>query len=175
MGRLIVFAGLPGSGKSTLANVLAAELQAVLLNKDVIRAALFTELVEYSSRQNDFCMDVLYQVAAYHFHHFPERTVIIDGRTYSKRYQLERLLKLVQQWDCEFYLIECQASLETLISRVKRDEETHLARDRTVEMLQQAYQSKEICTYPRLELQTDQTNFNSLLQHIRIFLNITQK
>jgi predicted kinase len=43
-------AGLPGTGKSTLARVLANDLGGVVLDKDVIRAALFpAALIEYSS------------------------------------------------------------------------------------------------------------------------------
>ena len=171
MGRLIVFAGLPGSGKSTLATALAADLQAVLLNKDVLRAALFApEQVEYNSRQNDFCMDVLYQLVGYHLRHFPERTVIIDGRTYSKRYQVETLLEWVKQWGCEFYVLECQASLETLVKRVESDKESHLAKDRTVEMVRQAYEHWEQSNYPRLIVNTDKLNLAEAIELIQEFI-----
>ncbi len=145
-------------------------------DKDVLRAALFApEQVEYNSRQNDFCMDVLYQLVGYHLRHFPERTVIIDGRTYSKRYQVETLLEWVKQWGCEFYVLECQASLETLVKRVESDKESHLAKDRTVEMVRQAYQNWEKWTYPHLKVRTDQTDFDSSLQQIRHYLRRNEK
>src|SRR5947209_2269421 len=45
---LIAMAGLPGTGKSTLARQMARALSGVVLDKDVIRAALFPPaLVEY--------------------------------------------------------------------------------------------------------------------------------
>jgi predicted kinase len=63
---LIAMAGLPGTGKSTLAHHLAHALAAIVLDKDVIRAALFPPAwVEYSTEQDDFCMSVMFRVSAY--------------------------------------------------------------------------------------------------------------
>ncbi len=48
-------AGLPGTGKSTLARTLAAKLNGVVLDKDLVRAAVFNEQwIEYSREQDDF-------------------------------------------------------------------------------------------------------------------------
>lgn len=171
MARLIVFAGLPGSGKSTLATALADELAAVLLNKDVIRAALFDKKhLEYSARQNDFCMDVIYQLAGYHFHHYPDRTVIIDGRTYSKQHQVETLKNHQKHWDCEFYAIECVASLDTLLKRVNNDSGVHLAQDRNPSMVQRAYEQWECWTSPRLTIQTDELSLPKSLDLIQNYI-----
>lgn len=176
MGRLIVFAGLPGSGKSTLASALADQLDAILLNKDVVRAALFAnQHVEYSARQNDFCMDIIYQLAGYHFQHYPDRTVIIDGRTYCKRHQVEILLKHQQRWNCEFFVIECVASLETLLKRVNNDAGKHLAQDRTADMVQQAYVQWECWTTPRLTIQTDETSLSRSLELIQHYITENEK
>jgi predicted kinase len=81
---LILMAGLPGTGKSTLARALAADLGGTILNKDEIRAALFTPRdVEYSSEQDEFCMRVMLKVAGYLFRKDPGRKVFLDGRTFS--------------------------------------------------------------------------------------------
>lgn len=59
---IIAMAGLPGVGKSTLARALAARLDAVVLDKDRIRASLFPPShVDYSRDQDDFCIDVMYR------------------------------------------------------------------------------------------------------------------
>ena len=51
---VVIMAGLPGSGKSTVARALAERLPATVLDKDVIRAALFAPAhVEYSRVQDD--------------------------------------------------------------------------------------------------------------------------
>ncbi len=176
MSRLIVFAGLPGSGKSTLASALAVKLDAVLLNKDVVRAALFAhEHIEYSARQNDFCMEIIYQLAGYHFHYYPDRTVIIDGRTYSKRHQVKALHQHRQQWDCAFFAIECVASLETLLKRVRDDAGNHPAQDRTASMVQQAFEQWEDWTIPRLTIQTDELSLAKSLELIQNYVSVYEK
>lgn len=64
---IIVMAGLPGTGKSTLARLLSQRLSAVVLDKDSVRAALFSSSdIEYSDAQDDFVVGVMLQVAEYH-------------------------------------------------------------------------------------------------------------
>ena len=79
----------PGvSGYAALADAvpaffLAAALPGVVLDKDQIRAALFPAgEIEYSTTQDDFCVDIMYQVAAYMFRSDPNKQVIVDGRTF---------------------------------------------------------------------------------------------
>ena len=59
-------AGLPGTGKTTLARELAKVHRGTILNKDEIRATLFgPDDIEYSTEQDDFCMDVMLQTAGF--------------------------------------------------------------------------------------------------------------
>jgi|SRR5215510_15196212 len=63
---IILMAGLPGSGKSSIARELSARLNGTILSKDIIRHTLFESRdVEYSTEQDDFCMDVMLETAAY--------------------------------------------------------------------------------------------------------------
>jgi predicted kinase len=63
---IVIMAGLPGTGKSTVARSLAQRLPAAVLDKDIIRAALFSAAhVEYSSEQDDFCQEIMVQTASY--------------------------------------------------------------------------------------------------------------
>lgn len=156
MRQLIVFAGLPGTGKTTLATLLARQLGAVLLNKDEVRATLFSpELIEYSDRQNDFCMEIIYQLAGYHLQQQPARPVIIDGRTYSKRRQVEALLSHVRQHAWQLVVIECSCSAETMRQRVQLDAGLHIAVDRTVDMAESVRANADPLTLDRLQVQTD--------------------
>jgi len=86
---LIAMAGLPGTGKSTLAARLAAALDAVVLSKDAVRAALFPPPVrDYSTAQDNLVMEVIFKAAAYTFRTRSQQVVIIDGRTFLRTYQV---------------------------------------------------------------------------------------
>jgi predicted kinase len=83
---LIAIAGLPGSGKSALAARLAKSLPAVVLNKDTVREAVFPPPeTEYTSQQDDFVLSLMFQAAGWLLR--KGRTVIIDGRTFTKSNQ----------------------------------------------------------------------------------------
>src|SRR5579859_4702730 len=92
---VVVMAGLPGSGKSTLSKLLSAELNGAVLDKDVIRAALFPgRWTEYSQKQDDFCIEVLLQTAAYLVKkESPPAFLFIDGRPFAFQYQIENVMK----------------------------------------------------------------------------------
>src|SRR5438270_13542579 len=94
---IIVMAGLPGTGKSTLAEELAVRLGGVVVSKDRIREAAFGRLVDYSSPQDDFCMDLVYRTTAYVRERRMDVMVAIDGRTFSRRAQARRALEMLPQ------------------------------------------------------------------------------
>ncbi len=155
MSKIIAFAGLPGTGKTTLARRLAEQLEAVLLNKDELRAALFAPAdIEYSDRQNDFCMDVIYQLARYHLTHHPERTVIIDGRTFSRKRQLDTLIEAMRSVSHQLYVVRCHCALEIAEARILNDHSSHLARDRDTTLLRRLAASFEEITVPHLVVDT---------------------
>ncbi|HEX4544776.1 MAG TPA: AAA family ATPase, partial [Candidatus Acidoferrum sp.] len=90
-------AGFPGSGKTTLARELARRTQGALLSKDEIRAALFSpEDIEYSLKQDDFVMEIMLEAARFLLQKDPARKIFLDGRTFSRRYQIDRVLKFAE-------------------------------------------------------------------------------
>lgn len=156
---LIMLAGLPGTGKSAIAHELARLLPAVVLDKDQIRAALFpAERISYTSAQDDFCLHVMLQTATQLLQQKPQEPVILDGRTFSRRYQVELLEQHASQLEVPLVIIECVCSDETARERLTRDvaEGRHVARNRNYELYQAIKARFEPIREPKIVVNTDQ-------------------
>lgn len=156
---LIAMAGLPGTGKSTLAHPLADAVAGIVLDKDSIRAALFPiALIEYSTRQDDFCMSILFQVASYMLMKDPSLYVILDGRTFSRKYQVAALDQLAEELKTPLKIIECTCSDETVQKRLA-DKVTmgakHLAGNRDYQLYLTIKARFEPIREPKLVVNTD--------------------
>jgi len=170
---IVILAGLPGTGKSTLANALAERLGGAVLNKDIIRAALFpAELVEYSQRQDDFCQEVMLRTAAYLLNADRSRTVLLDGRTFSRRYQRQRVIAFCAEIGTDWAIVECVCSEKTAVRRLEEDAArgSHPAANRTPELYFAVRRGWEPIEEPRLLVDTDapvETCLELALRHLR--------
>jgi predicted kinase len=157
---LVAMAGLPGTGKSTLAQNLAGACSGVVLNKDLIRAALFPmALIEYSTRQDDFCMSILFHVAAYMLQNDPSLYVILDGRTFSRTYQVEALDQFAEKLKEPLKIIECICSDETVQKRLEEKVTVgakHLAGNRDYQLYLTMKARFEPIREPKLLVNTDE-------------------
>jgi predicted kinase len=169
---LIVMAGLPGTGKTTLAQALLQKLTRdvrdgsfgqpippTILNKDVIRAALFPpELIEYSMEQDDFCLEMMLHVARYLFHIAPQRTLILDGRTFSKRYQVQTVEQAAVEIGAQTYWIECVCDPATAKRRLMNDilQGTHPANNRVPDLYDKVKAGAEPFAVPHVTIETTQ-------------------
>jgi adenylylsulfate kinase len=153
---LVLMAGLPGAGKSTLSRALAAELDGTVIDKDMVRAALFTPPdIEYSTEQDDFCMAVMLKVAGYLFRKDPARIVFVDGRTFSRNYQLKRATGFADAISQPWRILECVCSESTARSRLSNDP-NHLASNRNFDLYLQVKSRFEEIRFPKTVIDTDQ-------------------
>ena len=134
---LILMVGLPGTGKSTVSRALAERFGGFVIDKDIIRPALFgPSQIDYTVEQDDFCQDIMLETAAYLLKRQPGLRVFLDGRPFSREYQRERVHHAASQIGTKLAVIECLADEQTALARIRRDLESgaHLAANRTVDL-----------------------------------------
>ena len=156
---IIILAGLPGSGKSTLAHELAKRIEATVLDKDGIRVALFAPAdIEYSTSQDDFVVGIMMQVAGYVVHRGKSRPIILDGRPFSRRYQLEQIIRFAEQIEEPWCILECVCSDETARLRLEQsaNQQAHPAMNRDFNLYLRLKQQFEEITVSKTVIDTDQ-------------------
>jgi predicted kinase len=151
-------AGLPATGKSTVARRLSQLLPGVVLDKDIVRSALFaTAEIDYTVAQDDLCMEVLRMAARYILGRDRARNVLIDGRPFAKTYQIELWRTEAAELDVPLHVIECVCSDQTaqqrLASAAVRGD--HPARNRDYSMYLELKSTFEPIAPPKLVLNTD--------------------
>lgn len=156
---LILMAGLPGSGKSTLCGELVTRLTATILDKDTIRAALFRpQQVEYSTEQDDFCMKVMLETASYILSKDPEHFVFLDGRPFSRHYQIEQAIDTANALKQPWRILECVCLEATAKQRLQAQTSTgeHPAANRDFRLYLQVKAKFEPITFPTTIINTDE-------------------
>jgi len=151
-------AGLPGTGKTTLARELAHRTQGALLSKDEVRAALFSpEDIEYSVKQDDFVMEIMLDATRFLLQKTPTRKIFLDGRPFSRRYQIDRVLKFARELDQPWTIVECACSDESARRRLDLEPDpSHPAHNRTFALYLEVKARFGPITYPKTTVSTDQ-------------------
>jgi predicted kinase len=158
MTTYVLMAGLPGTGKTTLAQALAQELDGAVLSKDSVRAALFPGgFTDYMREQDDLCFDAVLRAANYLTARKRAEFIFLDGRTFSRREQIDQAIWAAEAVDCAWRILHAICPEAIAEARLVKDASTHPAANRTVEMYREVKARFEPISYPYLEIDTSRS------------------
>lgn len=154
---IVLMTGLPGTGKSTLARELALRTGGRVVSKDDVRHAIFLpDEIEYSAQQDDFCLQLMLETVEYLLAQDAKRRIFLDGRTFSRRYQIENVLNAATSLHQPWKILECMCSEDSARKRLESDRQDHVAENRDFQLYLEVKARFETIVQPKTVIDTDQ-------------------
>jgi|SRR5580698_1038890 len=152
----VMLAGLPATGKSTLARELAAHLErCAVLDKDHIRAALFPgPMTNYTGAQDALCMKAMIEAATYMTRYDLARYVLFDGRTFSRRAQIDEVISAADVAGAGWRILHLTTSDEVAEGRLQAPDQDHPAANRDAALYYRVKAAFEPILHDKLDLDT---------------------
>jgi predicted kinase len=153
---LIILAGLPGTGKSTLARALRDCLKGHILDKDIVRDAMFgPDRITFTTEQDDRVMETILHSARDILVTDSSKTVLIDGRVFSRNSQLKRVTDFADGIPTPWVVIECICSDHSAKLRLAADYGKHIAANRTPDLYDRIKPRFQPIPQPKTVIDTD--------------------
>jgi adenylylsulfate kinase len=102
-------------------------------------------------------MEIMLEAARFLFKKEPTRKVILDGRTFSRRYQVDRVFKFAAELAQPWAILECVCADESARQRLDlAPDPSHPARNRTMALYLDVKSRFEPILHPKTVISTDE-------------------
>jgi hypothetical protein len=98
---------------------------------------------------------MMLETAEYLVQRHPSLRIFVDGRTFSRKYQLDGVIAAAEKLSVEWRIIECVCAEESARHRLDASRLSHPARNRSFELYRSIRAQFEPIMYPKLVVDTD--------------------
>jgi hypothetical protein len=103
-------------------------------------------------------MELMLEAARFLLQTAPTRKIFLDGRTFSRRYQIDRVLNFAHELSQLWTILECVCSDESARRRLDAEPDaSHPARNRTFTLYLEVKARFDPIAYPKIIVDTDQS------------------